>query len=245
MADFLFVSLRQGKSGHPVALSEFADFRRASNLGASDIDHIILESERDTIGDTSQYAGIIVGGSPLHVYPEPYSVYQQHVHRQLDMLIYGDKPVFLICFGAGYLAHATGGTVARKHPEETGITVVVPASQTDPIMQGLPARFQALTGHTEAIETVGPEVEVLASGPSCPYQLIRFRDHVWASQFHGEMDYEGVRARMSFYMHSGYFDPQDFDKILQSVENFDPRWARHVLCNFIAHSLSLTATGPR
>ena len=236
---FLFVSLRPaGELYHQVAVTEFADFVRAT--GVVDCEHRIIAGISDEVGDVSGFAGVIVGGSSLNVTNDAYDAYQVHVHRQLRLLVDAATPVFFICFGAGWLADATGGRVDRSHAETSGASVVelLPAALSDPVCGGLPDRFVGLTGHTESIAEVGPGVTVLASGPTCPVQLFRWGGNKWASQFHCEMDAAAMEARMRFFIDYGYFSRADFASIVASLGSVDVRWAHRVLQNFISYCLS-------
>ena len=207
---FLFVSLRPaGELYHQVAVTEFADFVRAT--GVVDCEHRIIAGVSDEVGDVSGFAGVIVGGSSLNVTNDAYDAYQVHVHRQLRSH-----------------AESSGGSVVK----------LLPAALSDPVCGGLPDRFMGLTGHTESIAEVGPGVTVLASGPTCPVQLFRWGGNKWASQFHCEMDAAAMEARMRFFIDYGYFSRADFASIVASLGSVDVRWAHRVLQNFISYCLS-------
>lgn len=111
---FLFVSLRPaGELYHQVAVTEFADFVRAT--GVVDCEHRIIAGISDEVGDVSGFAGVIVGGSSLNVTNDAYDAYQVHVHRQLRLLVDAATPVFFILFRGrlvGGCYRGPGGSVA-------------------------------------------------------------------------------------------------------------------------------------
>ncbi|MDO4631918.1 MAG: glutamine amidotransferase [Corynebacterium sp.] len=232
MSEFLFVSLRP--AGSPVAAAEYQDFVRATGVWPV---HRVLGSVADELGDISQFAGVIVGGSSLNVLDVPYGEYQEHIHGQLRLLIDASVPVFFICFGASWLADHTGGVVDNEHAETSGASVVqlTEVGLGDPVCAGLPAEFVSFTGHTEAIAAVGADVSVLATGPTCPVQLIRLGDRVWASQFHCEMDAAALEARMRFFMDYGYFPRSEFAEIVAGLGLHDVRFAHQLLKNFVMY----------
>ncbi|MDO5097736.1 MAG: glutamine amidotransferase [Corynebacterium sp.] len=237
MNQFLFVSLREGTTGRAIAESELGDIIRTTGISPAEIAHINIDSTAVSVPDPQNYLGIIVGGSALNVTNETYDEYQRHVHAQLRSLIESATPTLFVCFGLGWLAAETGGSVDQSHPEETGGSTITleEAAGTDPLCVGLPQVFQGLSGHKESVASVGPEVTVLASGPTCPYQLIRYRDNIWASQFHGEMDAHAMEVRMKFFMNSGYFSPDDYEKIVATLPGIDTSSAHQLVRNFYAY----------
>lgn len=242
MKEFLFVSLRDGELGKKVALSELDDVLRSTKLTTVEVEHRILGSEADQIGDVSKYRGVIVGGSALNVTDVVHSDYQQHVDQQLKLLIEQQHtPVYLVCFGIGWLSSATGGLVDNSHPETPGPSVInlSLAAANDPLCAELPPTFIGFTGHKESVAAVSSDTTVLATGPTCPYQFIRYKDQVWASQFHCELDAASLAKRMTFYMDHGYFSPDDYQEIVASLAEYNTSFAQKVAQNFVAHCRSL------
>lgn len=239
MSQLLMVSLRTHGLGASVAQAEYNDVIRSTGLKRDDLDHVVILDETYNLPDLSQYAGIIVGGSSLNITdssdPAEYSSYQKHVHSLLASLAEQTIPVFLICFGASWLAYHSGGSVSHTWGEDSGGSLIELSDngKQDVLCAGLPFTFQSMTGHTEAIETVNENLVVLATGPTCPFQLLRYKDTVWASQFHCEMDAQALQTRMDFYKDYGYFAPEDYDAIVASLPGIDPSAANQLLANFV------------
>lgn len=237
MPKILLLSLRDGPLGNSVAAAEARDVMAATSLTNDTLVHRIIGEPDHVVGSLDGISGIIVGGSSLNITNESWSHWQNHVHRELASLIDGPLPVFLICYGTSWLAHHTGGSVTNNHAEPSGGTIVDLTSEArhDPLLETFPATFTALTGHTENVETVSDELVVLATGESCPVQLVRYGDHVWASQFHTEMDAQAMKTRMDFYFDYGYFSPEDYDEIVAGLPEIDTTWSNELLERFVQH----------
>ncbi|SER48914.1 glutamine amidotransferase [Corynebacterium cystitidis] len=235
MSKILLLSLRDGPLGNSVAAAEARDVMNATGLTSHTMVHRILESTQHVIGSLEGISGVIVGGSSLNITDAEWSKWQHHVHAQLAELIDGSLPVFLICYGTSWLTHHTGGSVNHAHAEESGPTVVklTKAGRDDALLNGFPEEFSSLTGHTENAESPSEVLEVLATGPTCPVQLVRYRDRVWASQFHAEMDAQAMKTRMDFYFDYGYFSPDDYDQIVAGLPSVDTTWANRILRRFV------------
>jgi GMP synthase (glutamine-hydrolysing) len=102
-----------------------------------------------------------------------------------------------------------GGTVDRSYSEPISR---VPVSLTaegrdDPLLADLSATFEAFVGHKEAIRELPAHAVRLASSPACPVQAFRVGRNVYATQFHPELDIDGLCTRIEVYKHAGYFEP--------------------------------------
>ena len=236
MSRLLFFSLRNGPIGPAVAHAEYHDTLRATGLTTDDIELRTLDSEHAQLGSLDGIDGVFVGGSSLNITNEAYSPWQKHVHGVLGELVEGSIPVFFVCYGLSWLTYYLGGTVTHSHPEASGPTIVnvLPASDEDALLQGLPKLFTALTGHTENAEplTDHPKLTLLADGPTCPVQIVRYREHVWATQFHAEMDAAAMKTRMDFYYDYGYFRQEDYDDIVAGLPSVDTVSANAVVKRF-------------
>jgi GMP synthase (glutamine-hydrolysing) len=104
------------------------------------------------------------------------------------------------------------------------------AGQEDPLLGVLPEVFDAFGGHKEAVTTLPPHAVALASSAGCPVQAFRVRNHVYATQFHPELDVEGICTRIEVYKHAGYFAPEEAESLKElardSVVVHPPRLLR-------------------
>ncbi|QGU07446.1 glutamine amidotransferase [Corynebacterium occultum] len=234
MLSVLLVSPRQGAA---VAAAEYRDVLKATGLEPEELTQRMLDSEDAVIGDLSEFDGVIVGGSSLNVTDFEYGPWQRQVHEELTRLSEASIPTLMVCYGASFLTYAGGGRVGRSHPESSGPTIVelTEAGRRDPLSANLPERFTSLTGHTENIERPGRGAVVLATGPSCPVQMIRTNEWTWACQFHADMDAAAMKDRMDFYFDYGYFSPEDYAAIVAHLPSVDTTWSRQVLRNFVTY----------
>ncbi|MDK8796696.1 glutamine amidotransferase [Corynebacterium sp. MSK044] len=234
MPKLLFLSLRNGPIGPAVSHAEYHDTLRATGLSTDDIELRSIPDETTTVGSLDGINGIFVGGSSLNITNEEYSPWQKHIHEILAELAEGDIPVFFVCYGISWLTHHLGGQVGHSHPENSGPTIVsaLPAAEEDPLMAGLPKLFTALTGHTENPLASPEGATLLAEGPSCPVQILRYRDRVWATQFHAEMDAPAMKTRMDFYYDYGYFPQDEYDNIVAALPSVDTTAANALVKRF-------------
>ncbi|GAB3074902.1 glutamine amidotransferase-related protein [Corynebacterium aquatimens] len=237
----LFLSLRNGPIGPAVSHAEYHDTLRATGLTTDDVELRTIADESDELGSLDGIAGIVVGGSSLNITNAEYSPWQNHVHGILADIIEGEVPVFFVCYGISWLTHHLGGTISHSHPEASGPTIVslTDAASDDPLLAGLPKLFTALTGHTENPDgTLPAKLSLLADGPTCPVQIVRYRDRVWATQFHAEMDAAAMKTRMDFYYDYGYFPQEDYDDIIAGLPSVDTVTSNEIVKRFAQHCLS-------
>ena len=88
-----------------------------------------------------------------------------------------------------------------------------PTARDDPLLQGLPSAFLAFVGHKEGVLNPPSSCTVLARSATC-VQMIRVGQHVYATQFHPELDAEGLALRIRTYKHAGYFEPAEADALI-------------------------------
>lgn len=229
------ILLASPRSGSEIAAAEYLDVLKATGLSKDQLTQRMLDDETKSVGNTDEFQGVIVGGSPLLVTSDEYSAWQHRVHQELGALLESPKPTFFLCFGNTLLAHLTGGEINREYAEVTGPTVVqlTEAGKSDRLTRGLPDEFLALTGHTENAVTVGRSAQLLATGPSCPVQIVRANETSWACQFHAEMDAAAMQTRMDYYFDYGYFAPAEYDSIIKEINRHDFSLAHQVLRNFV------------
>ena len=154
---------------------------------------------------------------------EKKSAVQQRVEAEfgalLDEVVARDFPFLGACYGVGTVGTYLGATIDRVHSEPIGVVPVslTEAGATDALLAGMPATFGAFVGHKEAISSLPASAVLLASSPTCPVQMFRVGKNVYATQFHPELDVEGITTRIHAYADHGYFAPHELDLTLASV----------------------------
>jgi len=221
---------------------EYAAFLRATGLSDGELRRIRLEAGPLPDLDLADYSGVLLGGGPFNSSDpvEEKSPVQRRVEAELrsllDEVVDRDLPFFGACYGIGTLGVHQGGVVDRTYGEPVGCVPITltPAGTADPVLAGVPERFDALVGHKEACRVLPPTAVLLASAPACPVQMFRVGQHVYATQFHPELDVDGVVTRARVYQHAGYFRPEELDALVARLSTAVVTQPARMLANFVA-----------
>lgn len=190
--------------------------------------------------ELDDWSGIVLGGSPFNSSDpiEAKSELQLRVEddlaRLLDRVVERDFPFIGACYGIGTLGSHQGGVVDRTYGERMGTVSVelTLAGRKDPVCAGLPGRFDAYVGHKEAVRELPAAGVLLATSDPCPVQMFRVKQHIYATQFHPDLDAEGLCARIEAYKYHGYFHPHEAEGLKELVRNSPTPHARKILRNF-------------
>ena len=212
MKPFLLLATR---ADDVAADNEYQSFLAFSGLDERDLRRVRLE--QGALGDVEprDWSGILLGGGPFNSSDpeESKSPVQRRVEadlrRLLGTVISTDFPFLGACYGIGTLGTHQGAVVDRQYAEPIGAVPVTLTQQgrQDPLLRGLPVTFDAFVGHKEAISGLPRHAVLLASSPACPVQAFKIGSHVYATQFHPELDVAGLCTRIEVYKHAGYFEP--------------------------------------
>jgi len=216
---FLFLGTRAEDA---VADSEYAAVLRCAGLEERDLRRHRLE--RDALGtvDLADWSGILLGGGPFTASDpdEQKSGAQRRAEAELATLagrvVAADFPFFGACYGIGVLGRLDGGVVDRTYGEPIGCVEVTLTAEgrADPLLARMSDSFDVLLGHKEAVRTLPRGATLLASSTSCPVQGFRLGEHVYATQFHPELDLEGLALRIDTYREYGYFPPEQAQSVM-------------------------------
>lgn len=138
----------------------------------------------------SNYTHLVILGGAISAYEADQYPFLQYEFKLVEKAIAHQIPTIGICLGSQILAQVLGGTVYRGEAgREAGWCLLecTDASATDPIFKDFPLRFQVFESHQDTF-TIPPECVRLVLSDRYPNQAFRYRDHVWAIQFHPEMD---------------------------------------------------------
>lgn len=240
MKPFLILQLRPETE---TSDDEYQAILEQGGLERSDTVRIRLDQE-PIPGDLklSDHAGVIVGGGPGCVSDaqskksETEKRIEDAVLSLMPAITETDFPYLGCCYGIGILAHHLGGKVNKeRYSEEVGAVEcrLTEAGASDPLLTGAPDSFMAFVGHKEAVQELPAGCShLLASGP-CPYQMIRYKTNVYATQFHPEADSRVFETRVQVYKNKGYFPPSDADRIIEFCHQQDVRVPGRILKNFV------------
>ncbi len=217
-APFLLLSIR---GEDEAADDEYRAMMRFAGLDESGMRRIRLTHRELGEVDLSQWSGIVLGGGPYNVSddPESKSATQRRVEAELSGLLADvlsrDFPFLGCCYGVGTLGSAIGAVIDRAHSEPVGgVTVdLTDEGRRDPLFAGLPDTFDAFGGHKEAASQLPDGVATLASSADCPVQAFRVGANVYATQFHPELDLDGICTRIDVYKNYGYFAPETAESL--------------------------------
>jgi GMP synthase (glutamine-hydrolysing) len=248
---FLLLAVRADDAA---ADNEYESFLSFSGLGECDLRRVRLE--RGALGevDLARWSGIVLGGGPFNASdPEDAkSPVQRRVeadlHRLLNQVIATDFPFLGACYGIGVLGRHQGAVVDRRYGEPIGQVQVTLTGQgsRDWLLGGLPGTFEAFVGHKEAISALPAHAVLLASSPACPVQAFRVGSHVYATQFHPELDAAGLCTRIEVYKHAGYFEPEQAGELKAQARLANVTQPPAILRRFVqrcARAAPASATG--
>lgn len=237
---FLILQLRPEAEA---ADDEFAAILRKGGLDTCEVRRIRLD-QADISADLSldDYCGVIVGGGPGCVSdaPEDKTATEARIEAgvlgMMPEITARDFPFMGCCYGIGVLGEHLKADVSKaRYSEEVGTTrcQMTDAGAKDPLLAGLPKHFDAFVGHKESLQELPKGCTHLLASDTCPYQMIRFGENVYATQFHPEADGDGFEVRIGIYRHKGYFDPQDADRLIAMCRAADVHVPEQILKNFV------------
>jgi GMP synthase (glutamine-hydrolysing) len=220
---------------------EYEAYLRFGGLDASQLRRIRMEQAPLPELELDDYSGVIVGGSPFNASEpnEQKTDVQRRVERELgkllDDIIAQDFPFFGACYGVGTLGLHQGAVIDRTYGEQLGgVTITLtPEGLDDPLLAGMPAEFTAFTGHKEACTVLPPNAVLLASSAACPVHMFRIKKNLYATQFHPELDAEGLVTRIDIYRHAGYFPPESAEELMEAARTFTATEPMKILRNFV------------
>jgi GMP synthase (glutamine-hydrolysing) len=216
MRPFLFLGTR---AEDQAADDEYAAVLRCAGLDEPDLRRVRLErcSLDDALGtfDLDDWSGILLGGGPFNSSDPEDTKSDQQRRAEADLrglaaqVLERDSPFLGACYGIGVLGALRGGTVDRTYGEPIGcVEITLTADgERDPLLGRLPRRFNAFLGHKEAVRELPAGAVRLAGSTTCPVQAFRMGANVYATQFHPELDVEGLCTRVEVYRDYGYFPP--------------------------------------
>ena len=214
MRPFLFLATR---AEDEAADGEYDAMLTYGGLAPEHLERRRLEHAPMGEVELDDWSGIILGGGPFNVSDpqDTKSETQLRVEAELrglaERVVAADFPFLGACYGIGTLGVLRGGVVDRTFGEPVGAVTIelTDEGRADPVFGVLPDAFDAFLGHKEAVTRLPEGAVLLASSATCPVQAFRLGEHVYATQFHPELDVEGLCTRVDVYQHYGYFDPSE------------------------------------
>lgn len=221
---------------------EYALFLRYTGLREHELIRIRMEAGPLPALDLDRLSGIFVGGGPFNASDpvERKSAVQRRVEAEfsalLDEVVARDFPFLGACYGVGTVGTHQGAVIDRTYSEPISVVPVTltDAGVADPLLADLPRTFDAFVGHKEAITRLPRTAVLLASSPTCPVQMFRVGRNVYATQFHPELDLDGMVTRVHAYAGYGYFLADELDLTLAAVRRAPVSHPSRMLEAFVA-----------
>lgn len=232
---FLLISTRPEDEA---ASAELNSFSEKMDLGADEIIQIRAESQAIGALNLDDWSGILLGGSPFNSSDTEKSETQQRVEAELARLMAqvldADFPLFGACYGVGTVGTAIGAVIDTTYNETPRVITVslTDAGAQDRLLEGMPERFSTMVGHKEAITVLPSTAQLLITGENCPVQMFRVGHNVYATQFHPELAPEAFAQRLRIYAGAGYYEPEEFGRIIAMTEGVNLNVDDQLLLNF-------------
>ncbi|MGO1316574.1 MAG: glutamine amidotransferase [Cellulomonadaceae bacterium] len=239
MKPFLLLASR---ADDVAADGEFEAVCRYGGLDPRDVHRVRMETGPLPAIRLGDYSGVIVGGSPFNSSDADHrkSAVQRRVESELapllDEIVARDFPFLGACYGVGTLGRHQGAVIDTTFGEPISpVTIsLTPQGRVDPLLEGLPKSFEAYVGHKEACTTLPPQAVLLASSATCPVQMFRVGQNLYATQFHPELDLAGIVTRIEVYREFGYYPPEEYERVLAGVRAGNVHEVQRILGNFVA-----------
>ena len=238
MKPFLLLASRAEDAA---ADEEYGAYLRFGGLAPEQLVRVRMEAAPLPDLELPDYSGVIVGGSPFTASdpPNDKTLVQQRVEKELasllDKVVAADFPFLGACYGVGTLGLHQGAVIDRTYGEGLGgVTIKLTAEGLqDPLLEGLSERFVAFTGHKEACTVLPGHAVLLAGSATCPVQMFRIKQNLYATQFHPELDAEGLVTRIRTYRHAGYFPPDAAEQLVVEARKVTSTEPMKIVRNFV------------
>jgi len=199
----------------------------ASKLGLTindlDIRNVIEEQELPKPHQLSTYSGVISGASGQFNVTDWKLEIQKAIERTyplMDEILCQDFPFLAICFGHQLLAKMYGGRVERdpsKAESESSQIILTPSGRNSPLYTSFQKSFYACNGHKDSVVEMPKGAKHLAISEKCFIQSYSLGQNIFTTQFHPELDLEGVKYRLR--LQQEYLFGKTIEEILSEYQN--------------------------
>lgn len=231
----------QSRPEDDVAAAELEAMVRFGRLDDARVERIRLDRDQPAI-DLAGVDAVLIGGGPANFSDDPELRPAAHagvvpwLTALASQVIRDDIPYLGACLGLGAVVHALGERMVRGIAESVA-PVELSLVGEDWLIEGLPRAFTAFGGHKEGIReapagSVAHPVTTLAVSAACVHML-RVGEHVVATQFHPELDADGLTTRIDIYRHAGYFPPDSAEELMAQARQHNVTEPMAILRNFV------------
>jgi GMP synthase (glutamine-hydrolysing) len=143
------------------------------------------------------FDALVTFGGGMHVDQEDEHPWLRTEKEMLREVLRDGVPVLGVCLGAQLVAEAAGARVKKAEQPEIGWHLVERTGEPDPLLDGLPERFEAFEWHSYQFELPSGAVPLARNDVGC--QAYRLGERAWGVQFHAEVTAETVDAWIERY----------------------------------------------
>lgn len=239
MKPFLILQLRAHDKASD---NEYDAFLKFGGLTEKEVHRVRMESETFPEIDLDNYSGVIVGGGESNVSdseaikPAVQKMFEQKLVDLIEQIVERDFPFMGACYGLGILGKQLGVKVSKERYGENagaGTIILTKDAENDPLTENIPGQFRAFLGHKESWQEIPDDVVLLASSENCPIHMVRVKQNVYATQFHPELDIEGVSLRIGIYKNAGYFKPEEAESLIEEVSKETIIYPMEIMKRFV------------
>ena len=174
------------------------DFLKQKGAGYSVVDFSGCGATEKSVPDISGFSHLVIMGGPAAVYESEGAPFLHFETAMIRAFSLNKKPVLGICLGAQMIAHALRADVYSGGTKEIGWdrVEITPEGMEDPVFSAISVNAEPFAEifqwHGDTFDL--PEKTVrLASSKVYPNQAFRYKDNVYALQFHIEVKPEMIR----------------------------------------------------
>lgn len=242
---FLFIQCRPAGK---IARDELQTIAEVTGLKIGQELHSYLlpeETDLDLVHDLNiagRYSAVIISGSPFRAQPPTGSEnpIQGQLYNQLMPLMHylldQDFPTLGLCYGLQMLGQAAGATLTDRTGEDLqAVEVTLTAEgQADPVTGKLDPVIRGYTGHGDLLAALPEGATLLGAGKHCRYQLLRFNNRLYGTQFHPEITTAGMQIRIDQYG-DAYYAAAEREAVIARCMTQDVTSSHRLLSAFTEH----------
>ena len=196
--------------------------------------------------DLDNYNGVITGASGqfnITDWNDDVRLRVEQLVPFFEEIIKRDFPTLAICFGHQLIAKLLGGEVERddKISMESGTypVTLTEEGKKSKLYRHIPSPFYVVSAHKDSVTKLPNGAVLLAYSERCGIHSYRFGEHIFATQFHAELDREALLWRLQLYPE--YLNGKTLDEIRDQfdaipdapkiIENF-AEWCKKMVINY-------------
>lgn len=222
MLSTLRVLLLQIRDNPQVCIEEHQSFAAYSGLALDQIDVLnVFQRPVFTPAVVDTYQALFIGGASDSVLDNPDRPYRPACEALLRHCIEVGMPVFASCFGFQLAVQVLGGEIRRDGEDFEMGTLPISLSSAaadDPVFQGVPEGFLAVSVHKDLAPTAPLGCETLAYTARCCHAFRVKGKPFWAFQFHPEVDRKTLVERLTAYRAHYTRGEAHLEQVLQGAQ---------------------------